>query len=270
VKKITLFEYKSYKAYLLDWIANSPANGRGQRKLLAQAVSCQTPFVTQVLTGDYNFSLEQAEACGRWLGFGRAESEYFLLLVIKERAGTKSLAAMIERQLAEKKEKESQLTNRLKISETLTNEDQVLYYSSWQYAAVHMALLNPNLRTLDELNSYFELPLTRLIAVLDFLVTKKLAKVRAGRYEVLKPVLHLGRDSPLLAKHHANWRLRAIESIESSNHENFHYSGVISVSADDFEWIKSRLADVLEEAIQRLKNSKDERIGCLALDLFGI
>ena len=41
--KISVFDYKSFKKFLLDWIAQTPSNGRGQRKLMAQAMGCQTP-----------------------------------------------------------------------------------------------------------------------------------------------------------------------------------------------------------------------------------
>jgi uncharacterized protein (TIGR02147 family) len=270
VKKTNVFDYKSYKAYLLDWIGQSPANGRGQRKFLAQAIGCQTPFVTQVLGGDYNFSLEQIEACARWLGLSAAESEYLLLLAIRERAGTKSLAAMAERQLNERRESATQLSSRLKISETLTSDDQIQYYSSWHYAAVHMAILNPTLRSVAELQRHFEMPLPRLIAVLEFLESKRLLRSKAGRYEVIRSVLHLGRESRLLAKHHANWRLRAIEAVETGSASDFHYSGVISLSGDDFEWIKAQLGSMLEESIARLKDSPDERLACLSMDLFEV
>jgi uncharacterized protein (TIGR02147 family) len=270
LRKPAIFEYKSYKSYLLDWIALTPANGRGQRKLLAQAIGCQTPFITQVLNGDYHFSPEQAEACSRWLGLSIPEGEFFLLLVMKERAGTKSLELMIERQLAERRESETQLKKRLGISDSLSNEDHIQYYSSWHYPAIHMALLNPALRTLEALHAYFALPLPRLLAVLDFLLEKKLIRAKSGQYEVMKPVIHLDKDSPLLPKHHTNWRLRAIEAVESRAAGNFHYSGVISVSADDFEWIKGKLAQALEASIDRLRNSPDERVGCLNIDLFSL
>lgn len=268
--KISVYDYKSFKKFLLDWIAQTPSNGRGQRKLMAQAMGCQTPFITQVLNGDYHFSMEQAEACTRWLGLSLAEAEFFVLLVQKERAGTRSLETFLDRQIQERRERATQLTNRLQISETLTESDQQQYYSSWQYSAVHMALLVPELRTLEDLHQYFALPLPRLMTILDFLTAKKLVKVRGGKYELLRPVLHLGRDSPLLPKHHANWRLRAIEAIDAGVTGNFHYSGVLALSRDDFEWTKGRLAAALEEIIARVRASADEKVACLALDLFGL
>lgn len=268
--KVSVYEYKSYKQFLIDWIAQTPSGGRGQRKLMAQSMGCQTPFVTQVLTGDYNFSMEQSEACARWLALSIPEAEFFFLLVQKERAGTKALEVFLERQIRERRERETQLTNKLQISDSLTSEDQQQYYSSWQYSAVHMALLVPELRTLEDLHRYFALPLPRLINILNFLSAKKLIKLRSGKYELLRPVLHVGRDSPFLAKHHANWRLKAIEAIDELSAGNFHYSGVIALSKDDYEWTKAKLGNALEEIIAKVRGSVDEKIGCLAMDLFSL
>ena len=270
MKKLSVYEEKSYKKFLIDWMDLLPARGRGQRKLLAEAIGCQTPFVTQVLNGDYHFSLEQAEACARWLGLSTPETEYFLLLVLKERAGTKSLETILERQLQERRERDTQLNQRLKISDSLTGEDQVIYYSSWHYSAVHIALMNPELRTIEELHRRFALPLPRLVSILDFLTAKKLVRARSGKYEVMKPALHLGRDSPLLPKHHANWRLKAVEAAENRDAGNFQFTGVVSLSKDDFEWVRNRLAATLEEIVDKVKESTDERLGCLCLDLFGV
>ena len=58
-------------------------------------------------------------------------------------------------------------------------------------------------------------------------------------------------------------------SIKNKNTDLF-YSGVISLSHEDFEWLRERLSLVLEEAIQRIKNSDDETLACLNFDWFEI
>lgn len=266
--RIRLYDYKSYKQYLMDWLEQSPAQGRGQRKIMAEAIGCQTPFVTQVLGGDYHLSPEQAEACARWLHLNLSETEYFLLLVLRARAGTKGLEDLLDRQLQERREQESQLKNRLKIADGLTMEDQIVYYSSWLYPAIHMALMNPQLQSLDSLNDHFKIPTAKLMAILAFLSEKKLVRLRAGKYEVIKPALHLGAESPLLPKHHTNWRLRAIQSIEDRQVGTFHFSAAMSISRQDYDWIATRLAQTLEELVDRVKNSGDEKLAAMNFDLF--
>ena len=268
--KLSIFEYKDYKKFIADWIEHSANKGRGLRKQLAEAIGCQTAFVTHVLSGDYHFSLEQAEACGQWMGLPHAEIEYLLLLVMRQRAGTKSLEKLLSQQIAAKKEELTALKTRLKIQDSMSQEDQMIYYSSWHFAAVHMALLIPELQTLEGLQKHFQFSPTRLRHVLEFLVDKGLIKQEKNIFKSVLPVLHLGLDSPLLNQHHANWRLKAIEAIIGKSTIDLHYSGVTSLSEDDFEWVRERLSLLLEEIVARVKNSKDEKLACLNFDWFQI
>lgn len=128
--KLSIYEFKDYKTYLRQWIERTPNNGRGQRKLMAEAIGCQTPFITHVLSGDYHLSLEQAEACARWLGFNDSEGEFFVLLVMRQRAGTRGLEAMASRQISKRREAETVLKKRLNIRDEMTLEDQLVYYLS--------------------------------------------------------------------------------------------------------------------------------------------
>jgi len=169
MKKSTLFEYKNYKQFILDWMEKTPQQGRGQRKLLAEAIGCQTPFITHVLSGDYHFSPEQAEASARYIGLSEVETEFFILLVLKQRAGTKSLENFFAKQISKQCEQQAVLKKRLKIDETMTIEDQMIYYSSWHYASIHMALLIPELQSVESLSKYFNIPVNRIMSVLQFL-----------------------------------------------------------------------------------------------------
>ncbi|MDG0817220.1 TIGR02147 family protein [Bdellovibrio svalbardensis] len=267
---ISVYEYKDYKKFITDWIANGPHKGRGLRKQLAEAVGCQTAFITHVLGGDYHFSLEQAESCARWMGLNELDSEFLLLLVMHKRAGSKGLQKIFQKQISQKREEHSVLKKRVNISESLSLEDQSTYYSSWHYAAIHMALLNPALQSLDNLQKYFQLPTASLHSTLEFLTTRGFVKHEQGLYKVLKPVLHLEMSSPLILQHHTQWRLKSIEAIGTRRPENLHYSGVISLSEDDYEWVREKLSQLLKEAVERLQSSPDEKLACLNFDWFQV
>lgn len=271
---ISIYDYKDYKAFVIDWINLTPSKGRGQRMRLAEAIGCQTPFITHVLSGDYHFSLEQAEACARWMALNEVDTEFFVLLVMQQRSGTKQAAQVFERQLARRRQEENLLKKRLKIKEGLSPEDQIQYYSNWYYAAIHMALLNPRLQTVEALQEYFQLSRIKVLSVIDFLNEKKLIEVVSEGKEQRKKTLvktsriHLEKSSPLMAQHHVNWRLKAIDEIKEKNMNCLHYSSVISLSEADFDWIKSKLSLLLEEVADRVKNSPDEKIAALNFDWF--
>ena len=84
----SLLEYRNYKLLLNDLIDTYPASGRGVRRRLAEAIRCQVAYVSHVLSGNYHFSAEQTEAASGFFGFSKDESEYVVLLVAHNRAGT--------------------------------------------------------------------------------------------------------------------------------------------------------------------------------------
>ncbi|MGZ3772066.1 MAG: TIGR02147 family protein [Pseudobdellovibrionaceae bacterium] len=268
MEKLSLYEFQDYKKYLHQWMERAPNQGRGFRKQLADAIGCQTPFITHVLNGNYHLSLEQAEACARWLGLNDDETEFFILLVIKGRAGTKGLENTISKQLSQRRASETILKKRLNIKEQMSSQTQMIYYSNWYYAAIHIACLIPQLQTIEALEKYFNLSVPQIVSALEFLTEHGFIEERKLRYRVLKPVLHLEKDSPLLIQHHTQWRLKAVEAIQRKQNTDLFYSGVMSLSKEDHEWLRERLTQLLEETIHRLKNSKDETLACLNIDWF--
>ena len=238
------------------------------RKELATAIGCQTPFITHVLSADYHFSPEQGEACARWMRLTEKEIEFFLLLVLHQRASTKALKKNFANQLSRRREQQTLLKKRVAITETLRIEDQLVYYSNWIFAVVHMALLNPLLNTAEALRKRFALSEGQISRALEFLISRGLITKKGDFFQVIKPVLYLDRNSPLIANYHTLWRMRAIDAVRMNPLHDLHYSGVISLSQEDFEMIREKLALLLEQIAKRVKNSKDEKLACLNFDWF--
>ncbi len=272
---ISIYEFYDYKKFILHWIEQTPNHGRGQRIKLAEAIGCQTPFITHVLSGNYHLSIEQAEACSRWLGLTNDDAEYFMLLVLKQRSSTKSSSDFFQKQLTQKKSEHNVLQKRIQIEQGLAPEIQNQYYSHWDYAAVHMALLNPSNRTAETLESLLGLHRSRINFILQFLLQAQIIEVEnkkgsSPQFIVKNPMVHLEKHSPALSQHHTNFRLKAIDQIRESGADQVHYSGVISLSKKDFEWVSSQLSQFLEEVGKKLKDSPDEELAILNFDWFNL
>jgi len=271
---IDIYSNLNYKNVIRSWIEHPTNKGSGVRKSLAKALSCQTPFISHVLNGDYHFSPEQALACADWMGMNEQETQYFSLLVQWERAGTPALKSYLVKQINRLKKDESLLKKKVNIEASLSTENQTIYYSAWFYCAIHMALLNRQLQSIDALQKHFNLPKKKVLLVIDFLIKIGVIEEQNGRFSVLKPTLHLEKDSPLLIQHHNNWRLKALENMQTNFSEtdasHLNYSGAISLSAEDYEWIKQKLSETLKEIIDKVKDSNDEKIICLNFDCFEI
>jgi uncharacterized protein (TIGR02147 family) len=270
VLKTSVFEFTSYKAYLLAWIQSRPHQGRGERSRIAVTLRCQLAYVSQVLNGPAHFSFEQAEALNQLLNHTDDEADFFHLLVQLERAGTSALKSRIQRKIKKILNDRLILRNRLEFEETLSREDQAIYYSSWYYAGVHVAVAIPALQTREALVRALRLPVSRVTQILEFLVSRGLVEESKGRYSTGNTRIHLESDSPMIAKHHVNWRMQAVQAIEKESADELHYSSVITASEGDIPRIREVLVKAIEQIREIVKPSKDEALYCYSLDLFNL
>jgi uncharacterized protein (TIGR02147 family) len=262
---------KDYKSYLRKRMGE-PSRRNGMKSELAAKMHCQTTYLSRVLHGAADLSLEQAEAANDFLHHSKDEAHYFLLLVQKDRAGTQKLRQYFQNQLDEVMVRRLSLKERISGDPVLNYADQAEYYSSWQYAALHIAISIPALRSREQLSRYFRIPMQRVVMVLEFLIRVGLAKEEKGEYIPCETLLMLGSDSPNIIRHHANWRNRAIHSLDNANatRDDLHYSAVVSVARSDLPKIKENLMQVIEKNLVLFKKSKEEEMICCCIDLFGL
>jgi hypothetical protein len=174
MSKITVFDFSEYKGYLKSHLGGK-SHRRGVKSALAHAIPCQPTYVSQVLNGEVHFSLEQATSINRFFGHTEEESHFFLLLLMKDRAGNAELKTYFGRQIENVLEQRLNLTSRLGTKNDLDENEKSIFYSSWHYAAIHMALTVPALRTKEALAHHFRLPLAKITRTLDFLISVGLA-----------------------------------------------------------------------------------------------
>src|SRR3989338_1010700 len=254
----SIFDYKDYKVYLAHVFA---VKGRGQQSRLAQAIHCQTAYVSQVLNGNAHFSLEQAENINHFLDHTKEESHFFLLLIQLARAGTETLKQYFLEHVNDTVKKHLILKNRLTTIETVPREKQVFYYSSWIYATIHVMLSIPEFQTKEAISKYLGLPLSKVSEVLNFLTSIGLAKKENNHFKIGKKRIHVGHDSPIIFHHHTNWRMAALRSLDrpENNHSyDLHYSSVVTLSKEDILKIKSHLIKEITEVKNIIKNSEEE------------
>lgn len=265
----SVFEYSSYKSYL-GAKAGATGTRRGVKMAMAKAINCQPTYVSQVLHGKAHLSLEQAEILNGFFSHSRDEAFFFLLLVQKDRAGTRTLRDFFQEQIEDVLKKRLILTKRLGAKESLSEIHQSTYYSSWIYAALHIALTIPELRTRDALSDYFHLPVRKITESLDFLISTGLIKATKEGYEVTNSQIRLGNDSINILKHHTNWRLQATEALDREQLTDMHYSGVVSLSRADVVKVKNIFLDAVKESQALIKDSKEEELCAVAIDFFSL
>lgn len=241
---------------------------RGIKSKMAKTLRCQPTYISQILYGSANLSLEQAETLNGFLEHAKDESDFFLLLVQHDRAGSKRLKAYFEEKIEECLKSRLKLTTRLGGTNELTELEKSKYYSSWRYAALHIGVTVPALQTREALSHFFRLPLPVVTETLTFLVSCGLIEEREGRFKAVIEFVRLGNESHNIIKHHTNWRTQAIDSLDREEISDLHYSGVLSVSEKDAIVLKNKFLEFIAENASLVQKSNSETVYAMCLDLF--
>ncbi|MBS1983727.1 MAG: TIGR02147 family protein [Bdellovibrionales bacterium] len=263
----SIYSHSDYKRYLIE---RTRVEGHGARQRLAQAIACQAAYVSHVLNGDRHLSVDQAEAVARHFALGSDETEYFVWLVEWARAGTPGARRLFARLLEQKRTQSLQLKKRVNISEELSDADKAIYYGSYIYSAVHMLVTIPKYRTVESIAQRLAQPSARIVAVLDFLTSRQLVTERAGKFEAGSRYLFIDKESSFVLQHHSNWRLQAMQNAAKRSGEDLHLSLVVTLSEEDAQSLRQRVAEFVSEISGKIKESKEERLMNLNLDFFEV
>ena len=266
----SIFDFIEYKPYLKRKLDALNKQEWGFKRKTATYLGCQPSYLSQILSGKPDLTIEQAHKLNSLFMHDKTESRYFILLVEKGRAITKELRDFFHEQIAEMQETRFDLKRRLKETDQVTKENLDKYYSSWLYAAVHMALALPEMNNPKSVAARLNIPENMALEIMKFLESAGLVELVNGKYEFTKMRIHLDRDSHFIQRHHINWRSQALQSVEKNFHDDLHFSTAFAVSEEDFKKIKEIFVQSIASAREVIKPSPPEEIYSITLDVFKI
>lgn len=268
---MTIFEYADYRLYVVERIKKLPKKGRGEFQRIAQTLGMHTSSISQIFKGLKGFTPEQGCRLAEHLGLNELESDYLLNLIEKERAGTKALQSRIEKRLQKIRELATQLVNRLPRDQVLSEENKALFYSNWFYSAIRLATDIEGLQTIEALAAHFSLQPALVNDVLQFLLGCGLCVEQDGLYKMGPKRTHLEATSPLVSRHHMNWRMKAVErSTKLELNEELQLSAPMVLSKKDALHVKALLMTQVEDVLKKAAPSPSETLYCLNIDWFKI
>ena len=190
----SIFEFTDYRLFIREHFASLPKAGYGQARKLAGALNIHSTLVSQVLQGIKSFTLEQAAEASRFLSLTEMETDYFLILVQMDRAGSPYLKRQLSRQIESLQKRSKELSNRLTATAKLSEEQRAVFYSSWTYAAVRQLTAIEGFQTIDSIGSRLGLSRKALHEIVDFLVASGLCKKRSPVSESVLQVRTLNQN----------------------------------------------------------------------------
>ncbi|MGZ3747710.1 MAG: TIGR02147 family protein [Pseudobdellovibrionaceae bacterium] len=264
--KKTVFEFTNYKDFIRHQIDQNQVF-RGYRTLLARAAGCQRTFLSQVLNSHVELTPEHAVAMATFWKLGENESAFFLELLNLSRAGTPLLRKVIETRLEQLRRDHEKLSSRLREPRISVKEHEMLYYSSWVWAALHVVVSIPEFQTAPRAAERLKLPLTLVEEGLVSLENMGLVASQGTRWRATAKSLHLPEDSPSLWMHHRNWRDIALREAQKSA-EAIHYTSIHALSENDVRRLEELLRNFIVESRKIVEPSREEKMICLCCDLF--
>ena len=266
----SLYLSKDYRQFVRNVFKKRSKNGFGQAALLAKALRVHSTFVSQVLKGTKSFSPEQALTTADFLELNELETEYFLLLIHLDRAGTPAYRGHLKKKLGQLTAKAEQLVHRIEHEAQISEEKSAIFYSDWIYSAVRLCSTLPGFETAEKLSQKFSVPLLKIKKVIQFLVECGLIEQAGGTIKIGPKSTHLKADSPWIKSHHTNWRQRAFDSMTSEDPKSLHYSAPMVLSFADTEKVREILVSTINNVDQILGPSECENFVCLNIDLFAV
>ena len=266
-----LFKYDDYKLFTNDWIEKRPKKGRGYYRKLSLFLEVKPVIISQVLKGERHFSLEQALEVCEFLALNELESDYFQLLVQREKAGTHKLKKRLQQKLNRLKEKANQVKARLPENEPLSDRARAEFYSQWFYSGIRLSTAIDGLNTPQDLSRHLNLPLHKVRSVLDFLVKNNLCLLeKNGTYRISEQSTHVDSRSPLVSRHHKNWREMAMRKMELQTEEDLFFTAPIVVNQQTMQLMRDQLLQTIQKLSKTATLSSSEQLICLNIDLFNL
>lgn len=244
---------------------------RGALSRAAEALNCQRSYLSRVINGDLHLTPDQAYMLCRFWRLKAIEQEYFQCLVDIERAASGSYREFLKDRLADILRRNESLAERIQKPEPLlSSANEALYFSTWQWAAIHFLTSINDYQGLQKLSERLSLPKEHLQMFLERLKDMGYVQQRGSRWEFRQGEFHLPNNSPFVIQHHQNWRSRAVLDAQFYNPDSVHYTNVQTASREDIQRIKNVLFEFISQCKRTLDPSPPEEGVVILCDVFKI
>ncbi len=261
-----VFEFDNYKKFVREKIKSMPKGGHGQFLKVAKLLNIHTTMVTHIFKGDSNLSVEQGLKICEYFGLNALETEYFIDLIHLERSGNSDSKEFYKKQLSYKKVRAQNLSERIEVKKVLDEKDQAVFYSNWYYSGIRLLSDIQKFQSPDSIAERLKIPVGRVNEVLEFLISRGLCVEENGKVKVGQTRTFVGRESPLVSRHHINWRMKVMQGFDSIPNEHLVFTNPIVISEKDFEKIREKLIQFVEEFRKISDPSPSEQMCCLNID----
>jgi hypothetical protein len=261
----SIYDHEDYREYLIERL-DSAEFGRGARQKLASYIGCQPSFVSQVLAGRNELSLEHAHKINFFLNHGNEESQCFILMNLLSKAGSFELQKFLREQLNRIKENQMQVHKVVNKAE-LHKDDLLYYYTNWLCVSMHMLAAVPKYQSAKVMQEKLGASDTEMLETINFLSRTGLLEVHGGVIKVGEAHLHLKKTSPYAQSATILTRLKVLEKLRLSDSHAINYTSNFTISKNAYDSLRRRILDFIVELDEHIQRDDPEAFCTLVLDL---
>lgn len=264
---MNIFHYKHYKELLSDYIKNN--NHRGLITQLAQICGCDRTYISQVLNGKADLLPDHiVKMCEHW-DLDEKESEYFLYLLLKDRATTLASQKIFETKLKKLRDDALELTQKIqnkKDFDEVEEKYKTLYYSNWLYPLVHTLTSIDDFQSVESLAKKTGVVEGQIILILKTLQEMNLVIKKNNKYIHSGRNIYLTRDSAQIYSLHLQARLESVR--RSYEKKDVHFTNIFAVSENDVDLLRDQILNLIEQHRNSVHASGSEVVGVFVCDFF--
>lgn len=249
-----------------------PRKGRGEVSKMAEFLSIPQPQMSQILAGNRNLNLEQADLLSDYLDFTKEERNYLYTMVQIERAGRQSLKDHFIEQRNNLRESALQIGKVVSAERNLSDSDKSVFYSSWIYQAVRLltSIENREFGSVEKISEHLRFDRKKIDEVMSFLLAKGLCIQEKNHITLGSRSTHLDISSPHLPRHHTNWRNKAIQKYDQLDVSDLIYTAPMTLSHKDYSLLREEILNLIKKVHSTVGDSKSEKLACLNIDFFSL
>lgn len=262
---------ETYREWIKQWMKEQPKGGHGVSLRLAEAIGVSTVLISQILNGQREMQLEHAHSAAKFMHLNKKETEFFILLVCREKAGTKELADYWSEKIDAFRSSVTQIKDQVKTDIDLNETAKAQFYSHWLYSAVRLSTDIPELKTPAQIAKKLGTNIEQVTNIIGFLVENGLCSLVNGKYKMAARSTFLDKESPWFYSRQIQWRHKAIQKMENTRDDQVFYTGPMVISKKDFTWIGENIVKkAIKNVSQKAIDSESEMLACLNIDWFPV
>lgn len=263
---MSIVTFKDYRKFVKSEIRKMPRAGHGQLLKLSQALGVHTTMITHVLSGKANFSVEQGLKVARFLGLREIDTDYFINLVLFDRAGDAESRRFFQEKLDSLRHRILDVREPQERKKELSEADQNVFYANWYTSAVRLMTAIDGYQTPSAIADELGLSTNEVGRILRFLVSVGLCEESDGFFRVAIQQTFVPKDIATVYRHHQNWRLKAIENYGRSGPDDLSFTNPVVISREDFIKVRDQLVEFIKTFQKTALPSPSEELCCLTID----